>query len=119
MRRADYVVVALALALLPLLYSNYWGDSSPGEAIRVLDGSGKETIMPLNADRRIEVKGPIGASVIEIHNGAVRFASSPCRGQFCVHAGWLRNGNDFTACLPNRVSVAVVGGAGGFDSINF
>jgi len=67
------------------------------------------------------VKRVIGipGDTVEIHDGAVRFVSSPCAGKLCVHAGWLKNGNDFTACLPNRVSIAVIGGSEGYDSVNF
>jgi hypothetical protein len=119
MRRADYVVVAFALALLPVLYGAYWTHPSPGQAVRILDARGEESIVPLDADRRIEIKGPLGVSVIEVHDGAVRFVSSPCQGKQCIHAGWLRSGNDFTACLPNRVSIAVIGGQEGYDSVNF
>ena len=119
MRRADYVVLIFALALLPVLYGTYWTRSAPGQAVRIIDANGKETILPLSTDRHIEIKGPLGVSVIEIHDGAVRFVSSPCAGKLCVHSGWLRSGNDFTACLPNRVSVAVIGGTEGYDSINF
>jgi hypothetical protein len=47
---------------------------------------------------------------------------SPCVGQQCVHSGWAQRGGEFIACVPNRVSLVVLGrGAGGdyYDSINF
>jgi hypothetical protein len=118
-RPADYVVIAVAIALLPLLYLQYWSRPSPGQAARIVDARGKEMIVPMTDNRRLEIEGPLGVSVIEIHDGAVRFVSSPCTAKLCIHAGWLRSGNDFTACLPNRVSVAVIGGPSGYDSVVF
>lgn len=119
MRHADYLVLAFALLLLPTLYGTLWSPSVAGESVRIVDVNGKESIVPLNVNRRIEVKGPLGLSVIEVHGGAVRFLSSPCQGKLCIHSGWLKNGNDFTACLPNRVSIAVIGGREEYDSVNF
>lgn len=119
MTRGDYVVVALALALLPWLYVTHWTSGAPGDTAHVLDGTGHEVVVPLDTDRRMEIAGPLGDSVIEVRDGSARFASSPCRGKQCVHAGWLKDGGDFTACLPNRISLAIAGVGGRYDSINF
>lgn len=119
MKRGDYLILLCALAVLPWLYLNYWTGGAPGTQALIVDGSGHELVLPLAADRRIEIAGPLGASVIEIHDGKARFVSSPCAGKFCIHAGWLSAGGAVAACLPNRVSLAVAGGQARWDSVNF
>jgi hypothetical protein len=119
MTRADIIVVACALLLLPYLYFKYWHRGSEGEEVRIVDGNGHETVASLRENRQFKISGPVGTSIIEIRDGKVRFDSSPCRGQQCVHAGWLHFGGEFTACLPNRISVAVVGPELRYDTINF
>jgi hypothetical protein len=119
MTRADYVVLACALLLLPYLYVNFWHRGGVGEDVRIVGADGKEIIASLREDRALEIRGPLGTSVIEIRDGRVRFVSSPCHGQLCVHAGWLHFGGEFTACLPNRISLAVVGRDLRYDTINF
>ena len=119
MTRADIVVVILAVALLPFLYMSYWVSSQQGDALRVMV-NGKETMtVSLREDQHFTVHGPLGDSVIDIHQGKARFVSSPCRGKQCVHTGWLGQGGEFAACLPNRVSIAVIAEEQRYDSIVF
>lgn len=119
MTRADIIVVILAVALLPFLYMTYWGSPQQGDALRVMV-NGKETMtVSLREDQHFTVQGPLGDSVIDIHQGKARFVNSPCRGKQCVHTGWLGQGGEFAACLPNRVSIAVIAEEQRYDSIVF
>lgn len=119
MTRADYIVLAGALLLLPYLYASFWHRGGAGEEVRIVGDDGREILASLREDRELNIPGPLGTSVIEIRDGRVRFVSSPCHGQLCVHAGWLHFGGEFTACLPNRISVAVLGRELRYDTINF
>ncbi len=120
MKRGDYFAIACALVLLPWLYLSHWTNhGGSADEIRIVDGKGNVIVLPLHTDRNVEVPGPLGASLIQISNGAARFTHSPCQGKFCVHAGWLKAGGDFSACLPNRVSLLVASAAPRFDSVNF
>lgn len=119
MTRADIIVVILAVALLPFLYMTYWGSAQQGDALRVMV-NGKETMtVSLREDQHFTVHGPLGDSVIDIHQGKARFVRSPCRGKQCVHTGWLGQGGEFATCLPNRVSIAVIAEEQRYDSIVF
>ena len=48
----------------------------------------------------------------EVKGGAIRFAESDCIGQECVHAGRFTRPGSSMACLPNRVSVTILGQSG-------
>ena len=117
-RRGDWLVLVLALALVAVLSGRYWGESGPAATVRIAAAGQADIELPLSAERRLTVHGPLGDSVIEIKDGRVRFVSSPCRGQQCVHTGWLARAGELAACLPNRITVNVQGQRR-FDSINF
>ncbi|MEO5573288.1 MAG: NusG domain II-containing protein [Gammaproteobacteria bacterium] len=116
---ADCAVIALALALLPYLYLTYWGAATQGAQARILRGGEQIALVSLHEHKRLSIEGELGTSELEIKDGKIRFINSPCRNQQCVHSGWVSLGGDFIACLPNRISVQVVGREPRFDSINF
>ncbi len=119
MTKADWIAVIAAIALLPGLYARYWGDAGPAESVRITASGQREIIVPLSSNRRFAVHGPLGDSLIEVHDGRVRFISSPCRGKQCVHSGWLSHAGELAACLPNGIMVSVLGRDRQYDSINF
>ncbi len=118
--KADWVVVALAIAVLPVLYIKFWSHGSvfaetvqlniPGQSIQNLS---------LRENQTLKVEGPLGITTIEVRDGKVRFVDSPCPGKQCIHAGWLSVDGDFAACIPNHISLLVAGSDFTVDTINF
>jgi len=54
-----------------------------------------------------------------VRNGAIAFIESDCPDKTCVRSGYLRHSGQMAACVPNRVSLVIVGaeGVGGVDAI--
>lgn len=73
----------------------------------------------LARDQRIEVPGPLGVSIIAIEHRRVRIASDPGPRQYCVRQGWLQQAGEIALCLPNQVSVELVGSHKKYDSLNY
>lgn len=119
MTRADRLLLLIVICTLPLLYTQLWQQDGTASHIRVLAGDTEPVTAPLAADRMLHIHGPLGDSVIEVSKGRARFFSSPCTGQTCVHSGWLQAAGDMAACLPNRVSLHIVGAQPRFDAISF
>ncbi len=122
MTRGDYIVLTLCALTLPALFVRYGLPGSIGTQARISVGNSIFAQVPLNRAQVVRVPGALGISEIEIRDGQIRFNSSPCPGQQCVHSGWAKRGGEFIACVPNRVRISVLGqGAGGdyYDSINF
>ena len=117
--RADVVVLMAALILLAFLYTKFWGDATRGEQARILVGGKEFSVVSLHQNQRLNIPGTLGVSTLEIHTGRIRFAASPCHGKQCVHTGWIALGGEVAACLPNRISVQVIGREPRFDAINF
>ncbi len=62
---------------------------------------------PLNKDRVIKAKGPIGTTVITIHNGQAAITAAPCPHKFCQRMGPIPRHGDVMVCIPNRIIVEV------------
>ena len=119
MTRADLLAIAGALILLPYLYLHYWGRPVYGEYIVIRAAGQAPLTLPLHHNRRIEVTGPLGISVIMIENARVRFIESPCTNKQCIRTGWLDDDGEIAACLPNGITVQVQGRDARFDALNF
>lgn len=117
--RADSVILIAALVLLAFLFIRFWGDATQGEQARILVGGKEFSIVSLYKDQRLRIPGALGVSELEIRAGKIRFVDSPCQGKQCIHTGWLALGGEVAACLPNRITVQVIGREPRFDAINF
>jgi hypothetical protein len=118
LRSLDFVaILAAAAAIAVASAAAYSGGGGARRAI--VTGRSGEWIYPLDADRTIEVAGPLGSSRLEIHDKSIHFADSPCPNKTCVAAGNISTAGQWLACLPNEVFVRIEGGAndaGGIDA---
>ena len=48
--------------------------------------------------------------VFEVKDGKIRIAESDCPDKICVHTGFIKKPMQTSVCLPNAVSVRIVGG---------
>jgi hypothetical protein len=119
MTRADWVVIVLSLSLLPLVYIYNWRTDVRATEARITDAQHHTHTIMLDHDQTIHVHGKLGDSVLQVHDGKIRFIESPCTTKFCILSGWLEFNGDTMACLPNGVYVEVMGGKSKFDAINF
>ena len=119
MTRADILVLVFAGLLLPWLYWTFWGSDSSGEIVQIQVAEGDTLKLPLDQDKRLEIAGVLGTSIIEIKDRQVRFVDSPCQGKQCIITGWLEEDGQRAACIPNGVTVQIVGRDRRFDSLNF
>jgi hypothetical protein len=117
--RADWIIVAAAMALLPVLYGLLWSPAAPADTVEVRVADREVARIQLDHDQRLEIQGLLGPSEIEVRDGRVRFLHSPCDGKTCVLSGWHVHGGDIAACLPNRVSLQVVSRNARFDALNY
>ena len=62
-----------------------------------------------SAPKRIHVQGDIGEATISLTPDGVRMVDAPCKGKQCIRSGLHRHSGDMIVCLPNRISVLVVG----------
>lgn len=119
MTRADKFVITLALLFLLYLYVTFWGNSSAGEIVQIRSATNGDLNLPLDQNKRLEIEGALGKSVIEIKARQVRFIDSPCQGKQCISTGWLNKDGQLAACLPNGITVHIIGRDNRFDAVNY
>jgi hypothetical protein len=104
----DVVIILLALCLTGFsFFSTYF---KPRNSLHVLiEGQNQKWIFPLDAEETVNAQGPLGTTVVRIHENQVWVESSPCDNKICVAAGHLRNNGEFAACLPNNVLIMIEG----------
>lgn len=104
----DIVVIVLAAAAIGFASLSVYGKKNAAPEV-VISGQGGEWVYPLKDDRHVEVEGPIGITVVAIHDGKVAIEDSPCPNKTCVAAGAISEPGQWVACLPNQVFVRVEG----------
>lgn len=114
----DWLTLLLGSVCVGLLALTLWSGDLADKAI--IRGGGKIlSVVPLSRDQQIEVSGPLGVSIISIQQRKARIASDPSPRQYCVRQGWLKQAGEIALCLPNQVSVELVGSKKRYDSLNY
>lgn len=117
-REGAAVLVLVLLAVAGLLFLGT-GRGAGAVAEVVLDGD-VIARLPLGTDQEYAV--PANPQVrLQVRDGRCGFVHSDCPDQICVHAGFLGDGGQTAACLPNRVLMRIVeedtGGANRPDTV--
>lgn len=114
----DWLTLLLGSIFIVLLTHKLW---SGDLADKVIIRSGGKIFreVPLSRDQQIEVRGPLGISVVSIREHKARIASDPGPRQYCVRQGWLQQAGEIALCLPNQVSVELTGSKKKYDSLNY
>ena len=73
----------------------------------------------LNQKISKKINGTKGETEIIIDNGRARFASSPCPKKYCIHQAWINKANQTVVCIPNKISISIIGKDKTYDSISY
>jgi len=117
-RPGDWLTLVLGSVCVVLLIFKLWSGELADKAV-IRSGGKIFREVPLSRDQQIEVPGPLGISLIAVQNRKVRIASDPSPRQYCVRQGWLQQAGEIALCLPNQVSVELVGSHKRYDSLNY
>ncbi|MEI7455637.1 MAG: NusG domain II-containing protein [Nitrosomonadales bacterium] len=114
----DWLTLILGAWSVALLALTFWSGEMADKVI-IRSGGKLFREVPLSRNQQIEVPGPLGVSLISIENRKVRIAKDPSPRQYCVRQGWLQQAGEIALCLPNQVSVELVGSHKRYDSLNY
>ena len=114
----DWLVIFASLIAVILLFNALW-TNQPANKLRIQLGDKTYGIYSLNQSKLIQIKSKLGEASILIQNGQVRFQQSSCRNQYCVHQGWLKHAGQAAICLPNQLSITLLGDKKPYDSLNY
>lgn len=114
----DWLVIIASLIAVVFLFQKLW-TSAPASQLQIRQADKIVGTYDLNQTRELHIHGPLGESHISIAQGQVRFKQSPCSNQYCVHQGWLKRAGQVAICLPNQISLQLVGEDKPYDSLNY
>ena len=89
------------------------------ESVTIVSHAHAPLSLPAWQQARIDIEGPLGTTTVEIDHGRARIVASPCNQKICINRGWLATAGMTVACLPNRVSVTLVGKRADLDALAF
>lgn len=116
---ADKVLLVIAVGLIGWSYVALWSGTHAALEVEIWSRGERVETLPLAEDRELDIAGALGVSHIEIKHAEARFVDSPCSNKLCILHGWLRHAGESTACLPNQVSLRILGRDPRYDAINF
>ena len=114
----DWLTAIFSMVLIVFLFQTLWSHQHATK-VQIRLGNKIYATYNLNLQREVHVHGPIGDAVIRISQGKARFAKSPCHNQYCVHQGWLTHAGQVAICLPNQISLELIGEEKPYDSLNY
>ena len=104
----DMAIILIAVCLTGFsIFSIYIKPQNSSQIL--IKGPNQEWIFPIDAEETVSVQGPLGITVVRIHEKQAWVESSPCDNKVCIGAGHLRYNGEFAACLPNNVLIAIEG----------
>jgi hypothetical protein len=79
------------------LFATLWHTDRADKAV-VRSGGKIVAEFPLAENRTFRVQGPLGESLIAIHDHRARVAQDPSPRQYCVKQGWLARQGEMAVC---------------------
>lgn len=114
----DWLILGLSLVVVLSLFSYFWL-SPAGQKLIIKRGGVVFLSASLTRPFTVAVPGPLGLTQVEVANQRVRVVSDPSPRQLCVRQGWISHEGEAAICLPNQVSVEIVGATRRYDSLNY
>ena len=117
MTRGDRIVVALVAALALAAWPLAGTASGRDASVAVITGPLASYRVPLDAIRRLDVRGLESTVTVVVDQGAVRVVDSGCRDRLCVQSGSISAAGSAIVCAPNGVTVRIGGRADAPDAL--
>lgn len=118
LRPGDWLVALSGILLVGVLMQRLWL-AGPADHVLVRQGGHVFCVAGLRQPREIVVPGPLGLTRIRIDHQRARVESDPGPRQLCVRQGWISRPGEAAICLPNQVSVEIVGKQALYDSLSY
>ena len=114
----DWLIIIMFFFLILASAKLLW-DFPQGQYLEIYKNNEILATYSLNQKLKKEIYNTKGVTEVIIDNGKVRFSSSPCPKKYCIHQGWINKANQIIICIPNKISISIVGGIKKYDSINY
>ena len=117
-KAGDWFIIILFFALIIISMKLLW-NLPQGQYLEIYKNNEILATYSLNQQITKTISGAKGETKITINNGKVRFSSAPCAKKYCIHQGWINKANQIILCIPNKISISILGSNKNYDSINY
>jgi len=117
-KAGDWFIIILFFALIIISMKLLW-NLPQGQYLEIYKNNEILATYSLNQQITKTINGAKGETKITINNGKVRFSSAPCAKKYCIHQGWINKANQIIICIPNKISISILGSNKNYDSINY
>lgn len=117
-RPGDLLTLVLAASAVVALALAAWTPDAADHVVIRRAGT-KVATLALDHVQIFSVAGTLGETRVQIEPGRARIERDPSPRQLCVRQGWLRESGDAALCLPNQVSIELVGGTRRYDTLAY
>lgn len=104
------ILVFLIIALAALAFMRFHGKS--GAEVRVSVDNREYGVYSLNRDQTISIGENDWKNILEIKNGSANMTKADCPDKVCVNHAPISKKGETIVCLPHKVVVEVIDGAG-------
>ncbi len=112
MKKGDKILIIVVLIILGISLFQILKPGKAGNKIVIIRSDGKviqQISLNTNKNSEFLVKSREGHLTVEIKNGKVRVVNSTCKDKLCVKEGWISKSGESIVCLPNRISISIIG----------
>lgn len=120
MKKADFIVIAVVLAVAGvLLFFLYGVNSESGAYVRVeVDGKVIDTL-DINEDTTLEIETDNGGTnTLVIKDGKAKVTAANCPDGICTNHKEINKNGESIICLPHKLVVSVVNENSGGDDVD-
>ena len=116
-RRYDLILIAVCLFVSLALWAAVSLTKKPGETVVVTVAGEEYATYPLDEEREVVIETENGKNVLVIKDGYADITDATCPDGLCERQRKINKSGETLVCLPNKVTVTVIGGEEGVDCV--
>lgn len=105
----DKVLICCLILLSLVSYPFIRNVTQEGNSVQIEVDGKVYNVVSLHTEQTFAVPGPLGNTIVVIHDKEVHVSESPCRAKICVRTGHISRTGQLIVCVPNKVVVRVIG----------
>ena len=117
-KSGDWFVI-ISFCTLILISAKILWDLPQGQYLEIYKNNKILATYSLNQKFTKKLYGVKGETEIIIDNGKVIGGAKAFPKKYCIHQGWINKANQTIVCIPNQISISIVGAKRKYDSINY
>lgn len=111
--RNDKILIALLIAVallsaVPVVAA--LGRRPPGNEAEIVVAGKRVGKVSLAGHRTLSVETSVGRERLQVSDGKIRVASTPCPRKICARQGWIWRTGEEIVCVPGEMIVRIAGG---------